>query len=58
MKPQRRDAPCSGFFWQWRHCCKLDVIILDREGRTMYKMIVGEIGKQRKENWNVKNDNP
>ena len=24
----------------------------------MYKMIVGEIGKQRQENWNVKNDNP
>ena len=24
----------------------------------MYKMIVGEIGKQRRENWNVSNDNP
>jgi len=24
----------------------------------MYKMIVGEIGSMRKEQWNIKNDNP
>lgn len=31
---------------------------MDREVRNMYKLIVGEISRERKENWNSCNDNP
>ena len=31
---------------------------MDREVRRMYKLIVGEISRERKQNWNIQNDNP
>lgn len=31
---------------------------MDREVRNMYKLIVGEISRERKENWHSCNDNP